>query len=315
MEGVIDAAMRARLTALGGYGRCVTEFIRVSDVLLPKRVFLRLCPELAEGGVTSSGVPVYVQLLGSNPAALALNAQRAASLGAHGVDLNFGCPAKTVNKSMGGSVLLQEPERVAAIVAAVRDALPTDVHLTVKIRIGYHDDQQLEQIVSGVWSAGASELAIHARTKFDGYKPPAYWASVRDVVQDRANHLYINGEIWTVADSYKARQQSGCQHLMLGRGALAAPDLANRIANDAVDQPPMAWEHLVGQIEEQFLLHDCSSPRHIGNRTKQWLAYLKRHYPEAQLLFARLRTLRDVPSMVNEFTAHRDQDLRRSLID
>ena len=309
MEGVIDAAMRARLTKLGGYSRCVTEFIRVSDVLLPKRVFLRLCPELDEGGVTASGVPVYVQLLGSNPEALALNAQRAVSLGARGVDLNFGCPAKTVNKSMGGSVLLQEPERVAAIVATVRDAMPSDVPLSVKIRIGYNDDQLLEQIVRGIWSAGAAELAIHARTKFDGYKPPAYWASVSNVVADQAKQLYINGEIWTVADSHKAIQQSGCQHLMLGRGALAAPDLANRIANNAVDQPPMAWERLVGEIEEQFLQHDCKSPRHVGNRTKQWLAYLKRHYPEAQLLFARLRTLRDVPSIANQFSAHRQQDL------
>ncbi len=309
MEGVIDAAMRARLTKLGGYSRCVTEFIRVSDVLLPKRVFMRLCPELAEGGLTASGVPVYVQLLGSNPEALAINAQRAAALGARGVDLNFGCPAKTVNKSMGGSVLLQEPDRVAAIVAGVRDAMPADIPLTVKIRIGYHDDQLLEQIVAGIWSAGASELAIHARTKFDGYKPPAYWATVQDVVHDRARQLYINGEIWTVADSYKAIQQSGCEHLMLGRGALAAPDLANRIANNAVDQPPLAWELLVGEIEEQFLQHDCNSPRHIGNRTKQWLAYLKRHYPEALQLFARLRTLRDVQSIASQFTAHRQQDL------
>jgi len=310
MEGVIDAAMRARLTELGGYSRCVTEFIRVSDVLLPKRVFMRLCPELAEGGVTASGIPVYVQLLGSNPAALALNAQRAASLGAHGVDLNFGCPAKTVNNSMGGSVLLQEPERVAGIVAAVRDALPESIPLTVKIRIGYDDDQQLAQIVDGIWAAGASELAIHARTKFDGYKPPAYWSRVLDVVGKQADKTYINGEIWTVADSHQALSQSGCQHVMLGRGALAAPDLANRIASNAIDQPPMAWEHLLGEIEQQFLQHDCNSPRHTGNRTKQWLAYLKRHYPEAQTLFARLRTLRDVTAIANEFDLHREQDLQ-----
>jgi tRNA-dihydrouridine synthase C len=310
MEGVIDAAMRSRLTALGGYSRCVTEFVRVSDVLLPKRVFYRLCPELQQDGLTPSGVPVYVQLLGSNPDALALNAQRAAQLGAPGVDLNFGCPAKTVNKSMGGSVLLQEPERVARIVASVRDALPVDIPLTVKIRIGYHDAGLLGSIVEGIWSAGANELAIHARTKFDGYKPPAHWHLVGSVVNGQASKIYINGEIWTVPDSYEARRQSGCLHIMLGRGALAAPDLARRIQADAVDESPMPWSLLVSQIEEQFLSYDCQSPRHIGNRTKQWLAYLKRHYPEAAQLFARLRTLRDTSSIAAEFKAHRQQDLR-----
>ncbi len=308
MEGVIDAAMRSRLTALGGYSRCVTEFIRVSDVLLPKRVFLRLCPELSADGVTPSGVPVYVQLLGSNPDALALNAQRAASLGAHGVDLNFGCPAKTVNNSMGGSVLLQEPARVAQIVSVVRDALPA-TPLTVKIRLGYHNAEQLGEIVSGIWQAGADELAIHARTKFDGYKPPAFWSNVQGVVDDQAEQLYINGEIWTVADSLNARAQSGCRHVMLGRGALAAPDLANRVASNAIDQPILSWDNLVGEIEEQFMLHDCNSPRHIGNRTKQWLAYLKKHYPQAEQLFARLRTLRDKEAIGQEFRAHRQQDL------
>ena len=61
MEGVINASMREFLTAMGGYDRCVTEFVRVSDVLLPERVFYRLCPELKNGGVTPSGVPVFVQ--------------------------------------------------------------------------------------------------------------------------------------------------------------------------------------------------------------------------------------------------------------
>ena len=123
MQGVIDAPMRARLTSLGGYDRCVTEFVRVSGSRLPERVFLRLCPELHEGGCTPSGTPVYVQLLGSDPTALAANACRAAALGAPGIDLNFGCPAKTVNRSEGGSVLLREPARVTGIVAAVREAV------------------------------------------------------------------------------------------------------------------------------------------------------------------------------------------------
>ncbi|MBX2882958.1 MAG: tRNA-dihydrouridine synthase [Granulosicoccus sp.] len=307
MEGVIDAPMRAFLTSIGGYHRCVTEFIRVTDVLLPERVFLRLCPELATGGETQSGVPVYCQLLGSDPVAMAANARRAAALGTPGIDLNFGCPARTVNNSMGGSVLLQYPDRLGNIVRAVRDAVPAGLPVTAKIRLGYENHALLPEIVENIRQAGASELAIHARTKFDGYKPPAWWSSVKPVMYQGTSSTYINGEIWTVADSCLALQASGCEHLMLGRGALASPDLARRIqsARRGYDLAPMPWSVVASHVERQFLHTDCSSPRHIGNRTKQWLAYLKRAYSQADELFSMIRKLHDVPGITQAFAEHR----------
>lgn len=307
MEGVIDAPMRRRLTGIGGYTRCVTEFIRVSDVLLPEKVFFRLCPELATGGLTEHGVPVYTQLLGSNATALAANAVRAASLGAPGIDLNFGCPAKTVNNSLGGSILLRDPGQVAAIVRAVRDAVPASLPVTAKIRLGYDNSDSLAEIVQGIRAAGATELAIHARTKFDGYKPPAWWDTVKPVVSEQDCTTYINGEIWSVADSEEARLRSGCQHIMLGRGALAMPDLARQIEASMHGRVVAAvnWRTISHWVEEQFLLSDSQSPRHIGNRTKQWLAYLKRSYPESLDLFARLRTLHSVQEIQQAFTSHR----------
>ena len=275
MEGVIDAPMRRMLTGIGGYSRCVTEFVRVTNVLLPEKVFFRFCPELETGGLTEHGIPVYTQLLGSDPRALAMNAVRAVELGAPGIDLNFGCPAKTVNNSMGGSILLREPSHVATIVESVRSAVPGDVPVTAKIRLGYDNSDSLAQIVNGIRKAGATELAIHARTKFDGYKPPAWWAAVRDVVPSGDTKTYINGEIWSVEDSVEARQQSGCTQIMLGRGALASPDLAKRIVASARGETtaPMDWLEISYLVEAQFLRSDSQSPRHIGNRTKQWLAY------------------------------------------
>jgi len=307
MEGVIDAPMRRLLTGIGGYTRCVTEFIRVTNVLLPDKVFFRLCPELLTGGKTEHDVPVYTQLLGSDSAALALNATRAVELGAPGVDLNFGCPAKTVNNSLGGSILLRDPDHVAAIVRAVREAVPSQIPVTAKIRLGYDNSDKLADIVGGISDAGASELAIHARTKFDGYKPPAWWRSVEPVVAQGDCTTYINGEIWSIEDSVEARKQSGCRHVMLGRGALAAPDLARRIEAHMLGHEiePVAWLSISHWVEEQFLRSDCHSPRHIGNRTKQWLAYLKRTYPEATDLFARLRTLHGISEMVQAFAEHR----------
>ncbi len=305
MEGVVNAAMRRLLTALGGYSRCVTEFVRVTDVLLPERVFFRYCPELVHGGCTPAGTPVYVQLLGSDPAALAANARRAVALGAPGIDLNFGCPAKTVNNSMGGSILLRQPLLVATIVRIVRESVPSDIPVTAKIRLGYDNADALPEIAERIFQAGATELAVHARTRFDGYRPPAHWCKVASIYRNPNQRIVINGEIWTVADSLRAREESGCQHVMLGRGALAAPDLAQRINSNAIDATVMEWLDLVALVEEQFIACDQSSPRHIGNRTKQWLAYLRLTYPEANDLFQQLRTLHDAEAILSVFDHHR----------
>ncbi|MDP1898266.1 MAG: tRNA-dihydrouridine synthase, partial [Sulfurimicrobium sp.] len=93
MEGLADQDMRDVLTRLGGIDLCVAEFVRVTHHLLTERVLLRTVPELANGGCTRAGVPVRVQLLGSDPVCLAENAASIAGMGAPGIDLNFGCPA------------------------------------------------------------------------------------------------------------------------------------------------------------------------------------------------------------------------------
>ncbi|MEO6321507.1 MAG: tRNA-dihydrouridine synthase, partial [Polaromonas sp.] len=98
IEGLLDFVLRDILTRVGGIDRCVSEFIRITDQLLPERVFTRIVPELLSGGRTLAGVPVRAQLLGSDPVCLAENAARLAELGPAGIDLNFGCPAKIVNR-------------------------------------------------------------------------------------------------------------------------------------------------------------------------------------------------------------------------
>ncbi|WP_445947025.1 tRNA-dihydrouridine synthase, partial [Shewanella sp.] len=107
MEGVVDPLMRDILSKINPYDLLVTEFVRVVDQLLPEKVFYKLCPELRQQGMTSNGTPVRVQLLGQEPQCMAENAVRAIELGSNGVDVNFGCPAKMVNRSKGGAILLQ----------------------------------------------------------------------------------------------------------------------------------------------------------------------------------------------------------------
>ncbi|MCZ6831515.1 MAG: tRNA-dihydrouridine synthase [Gammaproteobacteria bacterium] len=295
MEGVIDHTMRDLLTSLGGLDRCVTEFVRISDLLLPPRVFHRYCPELKQAGRTPSGTPVYLQLLGGQATPMAENAARAAELGAPGIDLNFGCPAKTVNRSDGGAILLREPERVHKIVAAVRRAVPTDIPVTVKIRLGYQDRELLEENIGAIAAARANELTIHARTKVDGYRPPAYWEDVARARQWTTMPIVANGEIWNPADASRCRQVSGCANLMLGRGILCRPDLALLIKADAQgsELEPLAWpqvQSLLLKLFEQIV--DNYDDKYVGNPIKQWLAYQRSYFPQAALLFERIKRLR-----------------------
>ncbi|MEZ7187107.1 tRNA-dihydrouridine synthase [uncultured Pseudoalteromonas sp.] len=295
MEGVVDFKMRQLLTDLGGFDLCVTEFVRVVEDTMPERVFHRYCPELKTGGYTRAGTPVRIQLLGQVAHALAANAVKAIRLGSHGIDLNFGCPAKTVNKSKGGAVLLKDPEHMYEIIKAVRDAVDPCHEVSAKIRLGFDDDSNSQEIVDAVVSAGASSLAIHARTKRDGYNPPAYWEKIPPLIKDKNISVVANGEIWQVEDAMLCQKRSHCQDLMLGRGALAMPDLAKQIKSHAENEhyTPMLWEHVIYHIIHSSMHQDESKcEKYFASRTKQWLGYLKRQYPQANALFDEIRRLK-----------------------
>ena len=292
MEGLLDHMLRDILTRAGGIDRCVSEFIRVTDMLLPDRVFTRIVPELLAGGRTPSGVPVRAQLLGSDPHCMAENAAKLAALGPEGIDLNFGCPAKCVNRHRGGAVLLDEPELIAEIVGTVRRAVPAHIPVSAKMRLGFMDAYRTLDCALAMVAAGADELVIHARTKADGYKPPAYWDRIAEVRAAVSVPVVANGEIWTVADAENCRAQSGCTDLMLGRGMVANPGLA--LAISAPGAAPMAWGQVMRLMTDFFdLVRAHVAPKHQAGRGKQWLHYWRRHYPEAEAAYVELRTVND----------------------
>ena len=310
MEGLLDHSLRDALTRVGGVDRCVSEFIRVTGTLLPCRAFERVVPELRNGSRTAAGVPVRAQLLGSDAVCLAENAARLAEMGSAGIDLNFGCPAKTVNLHRGGAVLLEEPETVAQIVAAVRRAVPAHVPVSAKMRWGYHDDRRAEECALAIEGAGATELVVHARTKAHGYRPPAYWERIADVRAVVKLPLIANGEIWTLADALRCREVSGCHDLMIGRGMVSDPGLGLAIqAHDAglsvsgeqIADRTAPWASLLPlmwQFWQRVALHVAA--RHRAGRLKQWLNYLRRSYPEAQQAFDEVRLLQD-PALVTQW--------------
>lgn len=296
MEGLLDCTLRDVLTRIGGVDRCVSEFIRVTGTLLPERAFLRIVPELRRGGRTVAGTPVRAQLLGSDPTCMAENAARLAGLGPAGIDINFGCPAKVVNRHGGGAAMLKEPEQVFRVVSAVRRAVPAHMPVSAKMRLGFDDDALAEDCARAIESGGASELVVHARTKADGYRPPAYWDRIADVRAVVAIPVIANGEIWTVDDARRCRAASGCDALMLGRGLVADPGLAwaIRAELDGAAARPVHWDELLAMMAV-FWEQVCErvEARHRAGRLKQWLNYLRRTHPEAQAAYDAIRTVRD----------------------
>ena len=292
MEGLVDDILRDILTRVGGIDWCVTEFIRVCDRLLPASHFHKLAPELRRGARTASGTPMRVQLLGSDPACLADNAAFACELGAPAIDLNFGCPAKTVNKSRGGAVLLKEPELLHAILREVRRAVPPAIPVTAKMRLGFDSPDGALDCARALAEGGAGQLVVHARTKVEGYRPPAHWEWVARVQEAVAVPVFANGEIWSLGDYLRCREVSGVEHVMLGRGLVSRPDLALQIAawRDGTPLAPLRWaalEPLLGDFWRQA--RKKLAPRYAPGRFKQWLAMLTRGYPEAASLFAEIR--------------------------
>ncbi|CAB5656505.1 Probable tRNA-dihydrouridine synthase [Delftia tsuruhatensis] len=298
MEGLLDFVLRDVLTRVGGADRCVSEFIRVTGTLLPDKVFLRTMPELRNGSRTLAGVPVRAQLLGSDPDSMAANAANLARLGPEGIDLNFGCPAKVVNRHGGGAALLQDPQQIARVVAAVRAAVPPAMPVSAKMRLGFNDTALMTECAQAMQAGGACEIVVHARTKLDGYRPPAYWDMIPRIRESVSVPVVANGEIWTVDDALRCREQSGCGDLMLGRGIVADPGLALAIRaavqGRAVQAAPVCWSDLVPQVQRFWdMVCEDLEPRQRAGRLKQWLNLLRRRFPEAEQAYQDVRTQTD----------------------
>lgn len=230
MDGVTDGLMRGLLTSLMPFSYCVTEFLRVSGMTPPAHVVRREVPELPLGMRTAAGVPVQLQILGGIPERMAETAARAVKLGVTGIDINFGCPAPTVNRHDGGATLLKFPDRIEGIVSAVRAAVPRDVPVSAKLRLGWDDPRSIHENAERAVRGGVSWITIHGRTKTQGYTPPAYWKPIGEVRSSLGVPVVANGEIWSLDDLKRCQDESGCIHVMLGRGSLADLELVDQCA-------------------------------------------------------------------------------------
>lgn len=197
--------------------------------------------------VSEAEKPVSVQLLGRNPQSLARAAQMAEQAGATIVDLNMGCPARHVTGNDCGSALMRDAALVAEIVRSISRAI--SVPFTVKMRAGW-DGKDLSSIeLARICEAeGAQAVALHARTREQGYKGKADWSLIARMKESIAIPVIGNGDVMSPADAVRMFRETGCDAVMLGRGIIGNPwllracqEAANRLFTGEVtheDQVP-----------------------------------------------------------------------------
>jgi len=166
-----------------------------------------------------------VQIYGADPEAMARAAELAVERGARIVDVNMGCPVKKVTRHTAGSALMTVPERAAAIVAAMVRRVGSAVPVTAKIRSGWNDDaKNAPELGARLRDAGVAAIAIHPRTRSQGYRGEADWtmiAALKRAVSDVP--VIANGDIWTADDADRVVERTGCDGVMIGRAALGNP--------------------------------------------------------------------------------------------
>jgi tRNA-dihydrouridine synthase C len=264
MEGVTEPCFRELVLArnppelLGG---AFTEFVRVVDRPVPRRV-LR-----AHLGPRRAGVPIGLQLMGSDLEALAETARRAIEVGAPLVDLNFGCPAKGALRGCAGSALLRDPAALERTVAAVVRAVP-ERPVTAKIRAGFDDAGSVEELARAAEAGGAALLTVHCRTRAEHYRPEVDWSRIARAVASVAIPVCGNGGVLRHGDLERMRRETGCRLAMVGQGALADPWIFSGRAVGPEEAAGFLLEYATLLAERHGM-----GPRGVAGRLKQLLRH------------------------------------------
>jgi nifR3 family TIM-barrel protein len=243
MAAVTDLPFRTVCEELG-VGLTITEFLSAEALTQgAKKTVDKLTPSLG-------GRPFGVQIFGRESERLAQAALMAVEIGAALVDINMGCPAKRVVAGACGSALMREPELAQELVRAVRAAVPAHLPVTVKHRAGW-DERHLNapEFAAAMVEAGAAMVTVHGRTRAQGFSGKSDRGIIGRVRSALPVHIPVvgNGDVITVEDYVRMREETGCDAVMIGRGAMGNPWLFRAIRQRLAGEPesaPTAEERL-----------------------------------------------------------------------
>ncbi|MEO0380231.1 MAG: tRNA dihydrouridine synthase DusB [Pseudomonadota bacterium] len=229
MAGITDLPFRA-LVARFGAGMVVSEMVASHDMLNAR-------PGSREKAELGIGVGnTAVQLAGREAAPMAEAAKMVAGQGARVIDINMGCPAKKVTQGYSGSALMRDPDHALTLIEAVVRAV--DIPVTLKTRLGWDDNMMnAPQIAARAEAAGIKQIVIHGRTRCQFYKGRANWAAIRAVKDAVLVPVIANGDIVDADSARDALDQSGCDGVMIGRGAQGRPWVLAEVAHALYGTP------------------------------------------------------------------------------
>lgn len=250
MAGITDLPFRLICRRLG-CGMTVSEMVSAKG-LLYKNVKTTEMLRIDDGER-----PTAIQLFGSVPAELAEAARMVEASGADMIDFNMGCPVPKIVNNGEGSALMKNPQLAHDILAAMVKVVKIPV--TVKFRAGWDDaNRNAVEVARAVEAAGVSAVAVHGRTRQQFYEGKADWSIIADVKQAVKVPVFGNGDIFTVADGLRMLEQTGCNGLMIGRGADGNPwlftALAAALRGEPLPQPPSLKERLAQAAEHLEML-------------------------------------------------------------
>ena len=245
MAGVSEKPFRVIAFGMGA-ALCPTELVSSQGLMRTNQrtlKYLRYDAEVER--------PYSLQIFGGEPESMARAAVIGKQYGAQMIDINMGCPVKKVTKNGAGSALLCEPVRAAQIVRSIREA--TGLPVTCKIRSGWDAHQRnYLQVAGELFNAGCAALAIHPRTREQGYSGQADWSVIADLKRHFPDMPIIgNGDVRTPADAQRMRESTGCDFVMIGRGALGNPWIFRQLLGGA----PPTREERAQLVLEHFRSH------------------------------------------------------------
>ena len=306
MAGVTDTVFRRFIRNLGGCGLIMTEFTSADGVLRAKDQKAKRYLHFYE-----DEHPISAQLFGSDPRVMADAARMVEDLGFDMVDLNLGCPAKKVVKCNGGSGLLRDLPAIGKIFEAVRAAIK--IPFTVKFRAGWDDENIVcVELAKMAEDCGLCAVALHARTREQGYSGAARWEWITAIKQAVKIPVIGNGDIRTPADACAIVAQTGCDAVMIGRTAPANPWIFRQIeqytASGRYEEPAEADRYQMIRTYFQMLIEE-ELPDAVG-KMKQFASWFTHGVPGGAGLRKAIYESKSAPEILARVEEFFEQRLR-----